>query len=37
MKHSHYMPTFGVTRAATRALKRADGTLVKSVQELKRG
>lgn len=36
-KHSQYVPTFGVTRAATRPLKRADGALVKSVQELKRG
>ncbi len=34
-KHSQYIPTFGNTRAATRALKRADGTLVKSVHELK--
>ena len=28
---------FGNTRAATRALKRADGELVKSIRELKRG
>ena len=35
-KHSQYVPTFGVTRAATKALKRADGALVKSVAELKR-
>jgi hypothetical protein len=34
-KHSAYIPTFGNTRAVTRALKRADGELVKSVQELK--
>jgi len=36
-KHSQWVPTFGNTRSATRALKRADGELVKSVQELKRG
>lgn len=36
-KHSQWVPTFGNTRAATRALRRADGELVKSVQELKRG
>jgi hypothetical protein len=34
-KHSAYIPTFGNTRAVTRALKRADGELVKSIQELK--
>lgn len=36
-KHSQYVPTFGNTRAATRALKRADGALAKSIQELRRG
>jgi hypothetical protein len=36
-KHSQYIPTFGNTRAATRALKRADGTLAKSVHDFKRG
>jgi hypothetical protein len=36
-KHSQWVPTFGNTRAVTRPLKRADGELVKSVQELKRG
>jgi hypothetical protein len=36
-KHSAYIPTFGNTRAVTRALKRADGEIVKSIQELKRG
>ena len=36
-KHSQYVPTFGNTRAATRALKRVDGTLAKSVHEFKRG
>jgi hypothetical protein len=36
-KHSQWVPTFGNTRAATRALKRADGEYVKSIQELKRG
>ncbi len=35
-KHSQYVPTFGNTRAATRALKRADGTLAKSIQEFRR-
>jgi hypothetical protein len=35
-KHSQYVPTFGITRAATRALKRLDGELVKSIQEFKR-
>lgn len=34
-KHSQYVPTFGNTRAATRALKHADGTLAKSVHEFK--
>ncbi len=36
-KHSQYVPTFGNTRAVTRALRRADGELVKSIHELKRG
>ena len=36
-KHSQYVPTFGNTRSVTRALKRADGELVRSIQELKRG
>jgi len=36
-KHSQYVPTFGNTRAVTRALKRADGELVKSIEDLKRG
>ncbi len=36
-KHSQYVPTFGNTRAVTRTLERADGELVKSIQELKRG
>jgi hypothetical protein len=36
-KHSAYIPTFGNTRSVTRALKREDGELVKSVEELKRG
>ncbi|MCW5605810.1 MAG: hypothetical protein KIT18_14815, partial [Burkholderiales bacterium] len=35
-KHSQYVPTFGNTRAATRALKHADGTLAKSILEFKR-
>jgi len=36
-KHSSYIPTFGNTRAVIRPLTRADGELVESVQELKRG
>jgi hypothetical protein len=36
-KHSAYIPTFGNTRSVTRALTRADGELVKSIEELKRG
>ena len=36
-KHSAWIPTFGNTRSATRALKREDGELVKSIEELKRG
>jgi hypothetical protein len=36
-KHSQYIPTFGNTRSVTRALKGADGELVKSIRELKRG
>jgi hypothetical protein len=36
-KHSQYIPTFGNTRPVTRALKRADGELVKSIRELQRG
>jgi hypothetical protein len=36
-KHSQYVPTFGNTRSVTRALKRANGELVKSIQEFKRG
>jgi hypothetical protein len=36
-KHSQYIPTFGNTRSVTRALKRADGELVRSIRELKRG
>ncbi len=36
-KHSQWVPTFGNTRASTCVLKRADGELVKSIEELKRG
>ena len=36
-KHSQYVPTFGNTRSVTKALKRQDGELVQSVEELKRG
>lgn len=34
-KHSAYIPTFGATKAVTRALKRRDGGLARSVAELK--
>jgi hypothetical protein len=34
-KHSAYIPTFGNTRAVTRALKRANGELAKSIEDLK--
>ena len=36
-KHSAYIPTFGATKAVTRALKRADGKLAKSAEEFRRG
>ncbi len=36
-KHSAVVPTFGATRAITRALKRRDGRLARSVEELRRG
>lgn len=36
-KHSAYIPTFGATKAVTRALKRNDGQLAKSVEEFRRG
>ena len=32
-KHSQYVPTFGNTRAVTRALKHADGTLARSIHD----
>ena len=35
-KHSAYVPTFGNTRAVTRALNNANGERVRTVQELKR-
>jgi hypothetical protein len=35
-KHSAYIPTFGATKAVTRALKRKDGQLAKSVEEFRR-
>jgi len=35
-KHSAWIPTFGNTRAVTRALKHADGSLVKSIASLRR-
>jgi hypothetical protein len=36
-KHSAYIPTFGATKAVTRALKRKDGQLARSVEEFRRG
>lgn len=33
-KHSVVLPSFGGTRSVTRALKRRDGQLVRSLQEL---
>lgn len=36
-KHSAYIPTFGATRAVTRALKRRDGRFARSVEELRAG
>jgi hypothetical protein len=35
-KHSAYVPTFGATKAVTRALKTRDGKLARSVAEFKR-
>jgi hypothetical protein len=35
-KHSAYIPTFGATRAVTRALKRRDGSYAHSVNDFKR-
>lgn len=35
-KHSAYIPTFGNTRAVTRALEHANGELVRTVDELRR-
>ena len=34
-KHSAYVPTFGATRAVTRALKRRDGTYARSVEDFR--
>jgi hypothetical protein len=36
-KHSMWVPTFGNTRAVTRALKRSDGEFVRKIDDLKRG
>lgn len=36
-KHSAYIPTFGATRAVTRALKRRDGAYARSVEDFRRG
>ena len=35
-KHSAFMPTFGNTRSVTRMLQHADGSPVRSIQELRR-
>jgi hypothetical protein len=32
-KHSAYIPTFGATKAVTRAPKRSDGSLARSVKD----
>jgi len=34
-KHSAFIPTFGATKAVTRALKRKDGQLAMSVEEFR--
>jgi len=34
-KHSAYIPTFGATRAVTRALKRRDGSYARSVADFR--
>jgi hypothetical protein len=36
-KHSAFVPTFGATRAVTRALKRRDGSYAASVEEFMQG
>lgn len=36
-KHSAIVPTFGATRAVTRALQTADGKLARSVEDFRRG
>ena len=35
-KHSAFIPTFGATKSVTRALRRADGTLAKSVEDFRK-
>ena len=35
-KHSAYIPTFGATQSVTRALKRTDGTLARSVNDFRK-
>ena len=35
-KHSAVIPTFGATRAVTRALRRRDGQLARSVEDFRR-
>ncbi len=35
-KHSAYIPTFGATQSVTRALKRKDGQLARSVEEFRK-
>jgi hypothetical protein len=36
-KHSAVIPTFGATRAVTRALRRSDGQLARSMEDFRRG
>ena len=36
-KHSACVPTFGATKSVTRALKRSDGELARSVNDFRRG
>ena len=35
-KHSAFIPTFGATKAVTRALKRKDGTYARTMQDMRR-
>jgi len=35
-KHSAVIPTFGATKAVTRALRRKDGQFARTLQEMRR-